>query len=99
MINRRTLRVKVLQLLYSFYHQSIQSDDNLKLQLKISNELQLSRLKKEYPETWQNHISNSNHESEVEINLIDENEIDLVIDVDKNINQIFQIIENFLLNI
>jgi transcription antitermination protein NusB len=42
MINRRTLRVKVLQLLYSFYHQSIQSDDNLKLQLKISNELDKS---------------------------------------------------------
>lgn len=42
MINRRTLRVKVLQLLYSFYHQSIQSDDQLKLQLKISNELEKS---------------------------------------------------------
>ena len=42
MINRRTLRVKVLQLLYSFYHQSIQSDDQLKLQLKISNELDKS---------------------------------------------------------
>ena len=42
MINRRTLRVKVLQLLYSFYHQSIQSDDQLKLQLKISNELDQS---------------------------------------------------------
>jgi len=39
MINRRTLRVKVLQLLYSFYHQSIQSDDDSKLQLKISKEL------------------------------------------------------------
>ena len=42
MINRRTLRVKVLQLLYSFYHQSIQSDDLIKLQLKISNELDKS---------------------------------------------------------
>ena len=42
MINRRTLRVKVLQLLYSFYHQSIQSDDHIKLQLKISNELDKS---------------------------------------------------------
>jgi len=31
-----------LQLLYSFYHQSIQSDDQLKLQLKISNELDKS---------------------------------------------------------
>ncbi len=42
MINRRTLRVKVLQLLYSFYHQSIQSDDINKLQLKISKELDKS---------------------------------------------------------
>tara|TARA_B100001758_G_scaffold129062_1_gene111061 strand:+ start:4208 stop:5170 length:963 start_codon:yes stop_codon:yes gene_type:complete len=42
MINRRTLRVKVLQLLYSFYHQSIQSDDHIKLQLKISKELDKS---------------------------------------------------------
>ncbi len=39
MINRRTLRVKVLQLLYSFYHQSVQSGDIPKLQLKISKEL------------------------------------------------------------
>lgn len=31
-----------MQLLYSFYHQSIQSDDQLKLQLKISNELDIS---------------------------------------------------------
>ena len=31
-----------MQLLYSFYHQSIQSDDQLKLQLKISNELDKS---------------------------------------------------------
>ena len=42
MINRRTLRVKVLQLLYSFYHQSIQSDDHIKLQLKISKEFDKS---------------------------------------------------------
>ena len=31
-----------MQLLYSFYHQSIQSEDQLKLQLKISNELDKS---------------------------------------------------------
>jgi len=31
-----------LQLLYSFYHQSIQSDDHIKLQLKISKELDKS---------------------------------------------------------
>ena len=42
MINRRTLRVKVLQLLYSFSHQSTQSDDIDKLQLKISQELDTS---------------------------------------------------------
>ncbi|MDG2341591.1 MAG: transcription antitermination factor NusB [Cytophagales bacterium] len=42
MINRRTLRVKVLQLLYSFSHQSTQSDDVDKLQLKISQELDTS---------------------------------------------------------
>ena len=66
------------------------------IKLKISNELQLSRLKKEYPDTWQNHISNCNHQSEIEIDLIDENEIDLVIDVDKNINQIFEIIDTLL---
>ena len=42
MINRRTLRVKVLQLLYSYSHQYTQSDDIDKLQLKISQELDIS---------------------------------------------------------
>ena len=42
MINRRTLRVKVLQLLYSYSHQYTQSDDIDKLQLKISQELDTS---------------------------------------------------------
>ena len=42
MINRRNLRVKVLQLLYSYYNQSEHSSDLEELQRNLSKELSLS---------------------------------------------------------
>ena len=44
MINRRSLRVKVLQLLFSYYNQVIYKEDKKKLQLEISNQLNQSIL-------------------------------------------------------
>ena len=42
MLNRRNLRVKVLQLLYSYYNQSKHSSDLEELQRNLSKELSLS---------------------------------------------------------
>ncbi|MEL0009584.1 MAG: transcription antitermination factor NusB [Flammeovirgaceae bacterium] len=44
MINRRSLRVKVLQLLFSYYNQVVHKEDKKKLQLKISKQLHQSIL-------------------------------------------------------
>jgi len=44
MINRRSLRVKVLQLLFSYYNQVIHKHDKKKLQLEISKQLKKSIL-------------------------------------------------------
>ncbi len=44
MINRRSLRVKVLQLLFSYYNQVVYKEDKKKLQLEISKQLNQSIL-------------------------------------------------------
>jgi len=44
MINRRSLRVKVLQLLFSYYNQVVHKEDKKKLQLEISKQLNQSIL-------------------------------------------------------
>ena len=44
MINRRSLRVKVLQLLFSYYSQAVLKEDKKKLQLEISKQLNQSIL-------------------------------------------------------
>ena len=49
MINRRSLRVKVLQLLFSYYNQVVYKEDKKKLQLEISKQLHQSILNIEKP--------------------------------------------------
>tara|TARA_B100000424_G_C22899574_1_gene478461 strand:- start:81 stop:1043 length:963 start_codon:yes stop_codon:yes gene_type:complete len=49
MINRRSLRVKVLQLLFSYYNQVVYKEDKKKLQLEISNQLHQSIIDIEKP--------------------------------------------------
>tara|TARA_B100000003_G_C10912584_1_gene363851 strand:+ start:779 stop:1741 length:963 start_codon:yes stop_codon:yes gene_type:complete len=49
MINRRSLRVKVLQLLFSYYNQVVYKEDKKKLQLEISKQLHQSILDIEKP--------------------------------------------------
>ena len=49
MINRRSLRVKVLQLLFSYYNQVVYKKDKKKLQLEISKQLHQSILDIEKP--------------------------------------------------
>ena len=49
MINRRSLRVKVLQLLFSYYNQVVYKEDKKNLQLEISKQLHQSILDIEKP--------------------------------------------------
>ena len=49
MINRRSLRVKVLQLLFSYYNQVVYKEDKKKLQLEICKQLHQSILDIEKP--------------------------------------------------
>ena len=49
MINRRSIRVKVLQLLFSYYNQVVYKEDKKKLQLEISKQLHQSILDIEKP--------------------------------------------------
>ena len=49
MINRRSLRVKVLQLLFSYFNQVVYKEDKKKLQLEISKQLHQSILDIEKP--------------------------------------------------
>ncbi len=75
---------------------ALKKNDFKIIKLKISEELQKKRLQSEYPFTWRNHIENIQHQSETEIELIDDYEIDLIIDIDKNEENILEIINNFL---
>lgn len=67
------------------------------IKLIISDELQLSRLKMTYPNDWNTHLENLNHESESFINII--KDVDLIIDVDKDKNNIYNIVENYYLSL
>ena len=64
------------------------------IKLKISKKLQVDRLKNLYKNNWQNHIDNLSHQSELELDDIDENKYDLIINVDEE-NSVLTKIDNF----
>ena len=64
------------------------------IKLKISKKLQVDRLKNLYKNNWQNHIDNLSHQSELELDDIDENKYDLIINVDDE-NSVLTKIDNF----
>jgi adenylate kinase family enzyme len=65
------------------------------IKLIISDELQLSRLKTTYPNDWNSHLENLNHESENFIKTI--KDVDLIINIDKD--NIYSLINNFYLSL
>ena len=69
------------------------------IKLNISSELQIERLKKTYPDSWESHIENLQHQSETEIDTLNNDLFDLVIDVDKDEQQIFTMIDKFFKNL
>ena len=52
--------------------------------MNISKDLQLQRLKKTYPETWESHLKYINDNSEAQFDALDGKNFDYVIDVDKS---------------
>jgi len=69
------------------------------VKLNISKDLQLRRLKLEYPNTFEKHVSRFGHQSEQEIDLIHPSMFDQIInvDVDNLFNELEKIIEKFKL--
>tara|TARA_B100001564_G_C20665699_1_gene683655 strand:- start:1669 stop:2307 length:639 start_codon:yes stop_codon:yes gene_type:complete len=65
------------------------------IKLDIDEELQLERLKKTYPDDWEMHYNARQHPSELEIDLISENMVDVVIQA-KDDDSVIQSLNNFL---
>jgi len=67
------------------------------IKLELDKDEQLKRLKKCYPETYQEHINNMNHESELLMESIDDSNFDLIIKSDNHvIENLIHFIENKL---
>ena len=68
------------------------------IKLIISNKLQKNRIINTYKINYENHLENLNHESELFSETIDNSDVDLIIDIDKEQN-INQIIKNYYLSL
>lgn len=68
------------------------------IKLIISNKLQRIRIENTYKINYKNHLENLNHESELFSETINNSDVDLIIDMDKEQN-INQIIKNYYLSL
>ncbi len=75
----------------------LKKNDFIKIRIKISNELQLERLKRCYPSTYEEHLKNLNHRSEIELESLNDDEFDLVINAEDG-DKIYQVIKEFFDN-
>jgi dephospho-CoA kinase len=62
------------------------------IKINIPKEIQLKRLQKAYPKTWQNHLNNINHESETNLNNISKSKFDYIINYNYRFTDIINII-------
>ena len=77
---------------------ALKSNGFIIIKLDIDKDIQLKRLKKLYPNTYQIHINNMNHESEVSMDNNDNSMFDIVIKSDNNaLENIINFIESYLL--
>lgn len=67
------------------------------IKLEISNNLQKKRLKETYPENYESHLENLNHESELFCKKIKDELVDLIINIDND--YIDKKLENFYLSL
>ena len=89
--------VVIDDLRYKNEFNKIKESNFIIIKLNISKNLQINRLKKLYKNSWQNHIDNLNHQSELELDNIDDKNFDLIINVD-NEESVFNEIDSFIKN-
>lgn len=58
------------------------------IKINIPKNIQIQRLKNTYPKTWKKHIENINHESETNLNNIDNCKFNYIIDYDYSFTDI-----------
>ncbi len=72
-----------------------QNDRFIKIKINITPEFQVQRLKLCYPDTYEDHLKNLNHRSEVELDNVNESEFDLILNAENNeLN--YDIVKNYL---
>jgi adenylate kinase family enzyme len=65
--------------------EALKRENFIIIKLELDKDTQLKRLKKCYPDTYQNHINNMNHESESLMDTMDNSEFDFILKSDDNI--------------
>ncbi len=73
----------------------LKNNEFIKIRIKITSELQFERLKKCYPDTYQNHLQNLNHRSEIELESLQDDEFDFVVDAEDG-DLIYEKIKDFI---
>ena len=81
---------------YQNEYEALAKDNWKIIQLTISDDLQEQRIKHIYPDNYQDHLKNRNHESEINSFIWKNNEPDLIIDSSKNLDKIKDIINTFI---
>ena len=76
-------------------YQALKVDGWKIIKLKISDELQEQRLKKNYPNDYETHMKHLNNITETGAITLDDDCFDLVIDVDKDQNNMCQLLYDF----
>lgn len=73
----------------------IQKRDFIKIRIHITEEYQKERLKKCYPDTWEEHMKNLNHRSETELLSLEDSEFNLILKAeDQELN--YEIVKKYI---
>lgn len=75
--------------------EALVEDGFIMIKIKIDDEYQEERLKKTYPETYQQHLANLKHASEMDIDGLEEEKCSLVLDAREN-EKNFDIVREYL---
>ncbi len=76
----------------------LKQDDFIKIRIHISDDLQYERLKKCYPDTFEQHLKNLNHRTELELQSLNDSEFDLIINAEDG-ESVYELVKNYLDNL